>query len=208
MALWTGIPGIGCGYQPPTEHPAIPGKALRCRAQSVDFERKISTRFTLPDEVLVDRDEIVQQSSTFLELPHEVLFDIFEVLCHAPSQIGLALTCKQMARIAQRVDLGLSASSARYAGFLPPSVFDVPDLMSSLRPWMPSGLKFCGHCLTYRPHDSDYWHTIDGFERYDFWVQKVGWTFKEARWRKQTHDICPACHSSCSISDYVPCDGK
>ena len=26
-------------------------------------------------------------------------------------------------------------------------------------------------------------------------------------WHKVVHDICPSCHGSCSLSDYVDCDG-
>ena len=219
MALWTGIPGIGCSYRstdtqtPPPEVSEVLGKTLKCRAMSDDFGRKISSRFTIPEQVL--NSNITTQSSTavdqapnLLDLPVEVLMEIFTQLHCAPSQIKLALTCKQLACLASQTDLGLSVSSPKYAGFLPPAVFDVPGLMSSLRSWMPTHLKFCGHCLTYRPEDPDYWHTVEGFQRYDFWIQKVGWTFKDASWWKQVHDICPACHFACTLSDYIPCDGR
>jgi len=86
-------------------------------------------------------------------------------------------------------------------------LFDVPDLMSSLRPWMPKNLRLCGHCLTYRPFEPEYWQSVVGFQRNDFWIQKHGWEFKNASWRKQIHDICPACNIACSLSDSVDCDG-
>ena len=141
------------------------------------------------------------------KLPFEILMEVFNHLDHAPSQVLLALSCRRLAEVAKCVPLTLSLTSARYAGFLPRTVFDVPDLMHQLRPWMPDSLRLCGHCLTYRPSTADYWKSVPGFERNDFWIQKIGWVFKDARWWKQTHDICPACHGSCSLSDYVDCDG-
>lgn len=141
------------------------------------------------------------------KLPNEVLLDVFDAIGHAPSQISLALTCRRLAYLAKSVELALTRFSARYAGFLPVSVFDVPDLMASLHTWMPSSLRLCGHCLTYRPADATYWKTVPGFGRNDFWIQKIGWSFKDTRWRKQTHNICPSCHWNCSLSDYIDCDG-
>lgn len=181
-------------------------------------------------------------STGLLTLPPEVLLHIYSSITHSPSQISWALTCKHLSRLASRSNLNLSTASPRYAGFLPVSVFDVPDLMVYLKPWMPSHLRLCGHCLTYRPFSAEYWQKVPGHERNDFWVsimlclgltspacyatsyplssfevearsnvirqiQKTGWIFKDAGWRKQTHDICPACHDACTLSDYVPCDG-
>ena len=140
-------------------------------------------------------------------LPSEVLLVVFDSIAHAPSQIALALTCRRMAILARTIQLKLTLISAKYAGFLPVDVFDVPDLMSTLRGWMPPYLRLCGHCLTYRPVSAEYWQGVPGFSQNDFWIQKTGWTFKDARWIKQTHDICPSCHWSCSMSDYVDCDG-
>lgn len=224
MTLWTGLIGVSPDHQISQEQPSGPGKSLRCRARSEDFERKISIRFLVPDmvgaspqlsfagspnhrQILAAQSDRTSQESALLRLPQEILLDIFDAIAHAPSQIGFALTCKQLAQLAQGADLVLSVSSPKYAGFLPPAVFDVPDLMASLRSWMPANLRLCGHCLTYRPFDSNYWHGVDGFTTLDFWIQKIGWNFKDARWWKQTHDICPLCHFSCTLSDYVPCDG-
>jgi hypothetical protein len=131
---------------------------------------------------------------------------IYDCIAHVPSQVNFALTCKQLARIARNVTLNLSQTSARYAGYLPSAVFDVPDLMSSLRLWMPKNLRLCGHYLTYRPFELEYWQSVAGFQRNDFWIQKHGWEFKNVSWRKQIHDICPACNIACSLSDSVDCD--
>lgn len=140
-------------------------------------------------------------------MPYEILLTIYDSLAHAPSQVALALTCKRMAVVAQDVHLHLSPFSAKYAGFLPKTVFDVPDLMTQLKPWMPAELRLCNHCLTNRPRTEEYWATIIGCEVSNFWIQKTGWNFHNASWHKQVHDICPACHASCSLSDYVDCDG-
>lgn len=112
-----------------------------------------------------------------------------------------------MALIARDLNLSLSTHSPKYAGFLPREVFDVPALMQSLTPWMPSNLQLCDHCLTMRPHARAYWADIDGCEVSNFWITKTGWQFANASWHKQVHNICPACHISCSLSDYVDCDG-
>lgn len=50
MALWTGFPA-GTGVKQQLEAPAVPRKPLKCQAKSHDFERKLSCRFILPDEV-------------------------------------------------------------------------------------------------------------------------------------------------------------
>ena len=126
---------------------------------------------------------------------------------HAPSQVSLALTCRKLAFLATSLELALSPFSARFAGFLPVSCFDVPDLLNQLKPWMPASLRLCGHCLTYRPTDSAYWKSLPGFAKNDFWAKQTGWKFENAGWRKQTHDICPSCHENCRLSDYIDCDG-
>lgn len=110
--------------------------------------------------------------SALLSLPPEVLLHIFDSITHAPSQIAFALTCKRTAALAQRTDLNLSLASPRYAGFLPVSVFDVPDLMVQLKAWMPPHLRLCGHCLTYRPFSEKFWQSVPGHERNDFWVSQ------------------------------------
>ena len=145
--------------------------------------------------------------SPLFSLPCEVLLDIFDSINHAPSQVALALTCKRMGLVAREGNLALSSTSPKYAGYLPKSVFDVPELMVQLSPWMPAELRLCNHCLTHRPRDSSYWATIDGCEISNFWIQKTGWSFSNASWHKQVHDICPACHGSCTLSDYSDCDG-
>jgi hypothetical protein len=142
-----------------------------------------------------------------LNMPFEILLTIYDTVGHAPSQTALALSCKRMAAAAGHVRFALSTTSARYAGFLPRSVFDVPDLMAQLRPWMPADLRLCNHCLTYRPRHEGYWDTVAGCEVSNFWIQKTGWTFHDAGWHKQVHDICPACHVACTLSDYSDCDG-
>ena len=111
-------------------------------------------------------------------LPGEVILDIFDSVGHAPSQISFALTCKRLASLAGSIDLARTVTSAKYAGFLPVGVFDIPDLMASLRLWNPASLRLCGHCLTFRPCSAEYWQGKKGFERNDFWIQKTGWIFK------------------------------
>ena len=111
-------------------------------------------------------------------LPGEVLLEIFESISHAPSQIAFALTCKRVAALARSIDLARTLTSAKYAGFLPVGVFDIPDLMASLRSWNPASLRLCGHCLTFRPCSAEYWQGKKGYERNDFWIQKIGWSFK------------------------------
>jgi hypothetical protein len=111
-------------------------------------------------------------------LPGEVLLEIFESISHAPSQIAFALTCKRVAALARSIDLARTLTSAKYAGFLPVGVFDIPDLMASLRSWNPASLRLCGHCLTFRPGSAEYWQGKKGYERSDFWIQKIGWSFK------------------------------
>jgi hypothetical protein len=127
----------------------------------------------LPYQLLLHNDndnDRPEPPALLLTLCPEVLFHIYSSIAHSPSQISFALTCKQLSRLASRIDLSLSLASPRYAGFLPVSVFDVPDLMNHLKPWMPSHLRLCGHCLTYRPFLADYWHNVPGHERNDFWV--------------------------------------
>ena len=132
---------------------------------------------------------------------------IYETIGHAPSQVAFALTCKQMAQVASYVNLSRTYVSPKYAGLLPTSCFDVPALMKQLVDWMPETLRLCDHCLTNRPRDAEYWQTVPECVGAGFWVQKVGWSFSEASWHKQLHNICPACHITCSLSDYVDCDG-
>lgn len=132
---------------------------------------------------------------------------IFESLADAPSQVALALTCKQMARVSSQINLSRSHVSAKYAGLLPKEVFDIPCLMKQLTPWMPDNLRLCDHCLTNRPCDAEYWRTVAICAGGTFWVQKIGWSFSDATWHKQLHSICPLCHVTCSLSDYVDCDG-
>ncbi|KAK5027288.1 hypothetical protein LTS07_006888 [Exophiala sideris] len=207
MALWTGFPaGVGLPKEPVPGHEIV-RKALRCQASSQDFERKLSCRFTIPDNILDTASGGAQGDSILFRMPHEILLTVYDSLAHAPSQISLALTCKRMAAAARNVQLCLSLTSPRYAGFLPRSVFDVPDLMAQLKPWMPADLRLCNHCLTNRPRAEEYWNGIVGCEISTFWVQKTGWEFHDASWHKQVHDICPACHVNCSLSDYVDCDG-
>jgi len=140
-------------------------------------------------------------------MPNEVQMLVFESLEHAPSQVALALTCKQMAMVASEVNLCRSYTSPKYAGLLPKEVFDVPCLMKQLSSWMPESLRLCDHCLTARPSDRTYWSSIEGCETGNYWVQKTGWTFSNASWHKQMHNICPGCHVTCSLSDYSDCDG-
>lgn len=157
--------------------------------------------------MLANECDEAEGDSGLLTMPHEILLTVYDSVAHAPSQVALALTCKRMASVARGVRLGLSSTSPRYAGFLPRSVFDVPDLMAQLKPWIPADLRLCNHCLTNRPYREEYWDTIVGCEISTFWIQKTGWVFHNASWHKQVHDICPACHVSCSLSDYVDCDG-
>ena len=126
----------------------------------------------MPHQALQQSDNSNPVPTGLLSLPPEILLHIFSEIAHSPSQIAFALTCKQVGRLASRVDLSLSLASPRYAGFLPVSVFDVPDLMSYLKPWMPSHLRLCGHCLTYRPSSPEYWRKVPGHDRNDFWVGK------------------------------------
>ncbi|ERF71347.1 hypothetical protein EPUS_03502 [Endocarpon pusillum Z07020] len=42
------------------------------------------------------------------------------------------------------------------------------ELLLTLKPLIPLTLKLCAYCLTYRPTDPSYWHSIAGYERYDF----------------------------------------
>lgn len=132
---------------------------------------------------------------------------VYESLEHAPSQVSLALTCKQMALLASDTNLTRTHISPKYAGLLPKEVFDVPDLMKQLVSWMPESLRLCDHCLTMRPADREYWASVEECAGSSFWVTKVGWQFGNASWHKQMHNICPACHITCSLSDYVDCDG-
>ncbi|EXJ79414.1 hypothetical protein A1O3_08916 [Capronia epimyces CBS 606.96] len=210
VPLWAGFPvptGVRLNPQPQLWTP--PRHALKCQATSKDYERKLSPQFIVSDKILDTVSDKAESdgASVLLDMPYEILLTIYDSLGHAPSQIALALTCKRMAMVARDVHLSLSATSARYAGFLPKRVFDVPDLMAQLNPWMPATLRLCNHCLTNRPLREDYWNTIVGCEISNFWIQKTGWTFHDASWHKQVHDICPACHVSCTLSDYVDCDG-
>ncbi len=132
---------------------------------------------------------------------------VFEAVADAPSQVALALTCKRMARMAAHMNLSRSYVSPKYAGLLPKEVFDIPCLMKQLAPWMPDYLRLCDHCLTYRPCEADYWRTVPSCDGSTYWVHKVGWSFSDASWHKQMHNICPSCHMTCSLSDYVDCDG-
>lgn len=140
-------------------------------------------------------------------MPHEVQMLVFESVDHAPSQVALALTCKQMAQVAADTNLARSYVSATYAGKLPKEVFDVPGLMKHLVSWMPGNLRLCDHCLTNRPCDTEYWQGISECDGRMDWTQKPGWFHRDGSWHKQMHNICPACHMSCSLSDYVDCDG-
>lgn len=168
----------------------------------------------------------VNTDSALLGLPQEVQMLIFESVDHAPSQVALALSCKQMARVSSSINLSRTYVSAKYAGLLPKEVFDIPELMRQLVPWMPSHLRLCGHCLTNRPYDDkEYWNDVlpdlpsvasatraqaipmPGSRKADFWITKTGWTFKEASWHRQSHDVCPACHVACSLGDFSDCDG-
>jgi hypothetical protein len=199
-------------------------RTLGCRAKSDDFGRKLSCKFVLPDEVgksisysnrtFTDHVKLLETTSDsdssdsiLLRMPYEILLVLYDNIAHAPSQIALALTCKRMAQAARDIQLSLSLTSAKYAGFLPRAVFDVPELMTQLKPWMPPALRLCNHCLTNRPRDKEYWNTVLGCEVGNFWITKTGWEFRNASWHKLKHDICPACHVSCSLSDYVDCDG-
>ncbi|EXJ65301.1 hypothetical protein A1O7_01642 [Cladophialophora yegresii CBS 114405] len=208
MALWTGFPA-GIGFKEKTTESSLPPRRpLTCRAKSDDFERKLSCRFILPDDILDNR--LLQDDESdpiLLKMPYEILLAVYDTVAHAPSQVALALTCKRMARAARDIQLCLSPTSAKYAGFLPRAVFDVPELMTQLKPWMPPELRLCNHCLTNRPRHEQYWSTVAGCEVSNFWITKTGWEFRNASWHKQVHDICPACHASCSLSDFVDCDG-
>jgi len=140
-------------------------------------------------------------------MPYEVQMLVFEALCNAPSQVSLALTCKQMAQVASDMNLSRSYVSAKYAGLLPKEVFDIPCLMKHLVSWMPESLRLCDLCLPNRPRDPEYWRTVSSCKGSTYWVQKVGWTFSDASWHKQMHNICPSCHATCTLSDYIDCDG-
>ncbi|KAL2427026.1 hypothetical protein ABEF95_007033 [Exophiala dermatitidis] len=211
MPMWTGFPaGIGMAPKPDLwmPPPPPPRKVLKCKATSNDFERKLSPRFIVSDKILGNAaEEEYDGDSILLNMPYEILLTIYDSVDHAPSQIALALTCKRMAVVARDVHLSLSTVSPKYAGFLPRRVFDVPDLMTQLKPWMPSNLRLCNHCLTNRPLREDYWSTVAGCEISNFWIQKTGWNFHDGNWHKQVHDICPACHVWCCLSDYNDCDG-
>ena len=165
-------------------------------------------RYILSHSQILDNASNDHQSqSVLLKMPYEIILVLYDSVAHAPSQVALALTCKSMARAARNIQLCLSLFSAKYAGFLPRSVFDVPELMIQLKPWMPAELRLCNHCLTNRPRYQEYWDTIIGCEVSNFWITKTGWEFHNASWHKQVHDICPACHASCTLSDFVDCDG-
>ena len=171
--------------------------SLRCLAKTEDFERKLAKRFVVSDTVsrtrharhrsvvAIDASKILQADrsnadacGTLSVLPGEVLLDIFDTLGHAPSQVAFALTCKRLATLAASIDLTRTLTSPKYAGFLSVGAFDVPDLMASLRSWSPTSIRLCGHCLTFRPSGAEYWQSKKGFERNDFWIQKIGWSFK------------------------------
>lgn len=150
---------------------------------------------------------VAQEQSRLLQLPYEVQLLVFDSLGHAPSQVALALTCRQLGEVARHVTLARSQFSAKYAGKLPKESFDIPELMQQLVSWVPKTLRLCDHCLTYRPCDPEYWKNVDSCGGTSaFWVQKVGWTFATV-WHKEMHNICPYCHVHCSLSDYVECDG-
>lgn len=140
-------------------------------------------------------------------MPNEIKALLFGHIADAASQVALALTCKTMALVATGLNLTRAYISRRFAGLLPKEAFDVPNLMKCLSAWAPESLKLCNHCLTLRPHDRTYWLTVQDSFGSNLWIQKVGWTFSDGSWQKQMHDICPLCHVSCSLSDYVDCDG-
>lgn len=169
-----------------------PTSAKDCSSHTQLYLEKYHTEYTL---------------SGLLSLPVEILCLVFNSIENAPSQVALALTCKRMALVAKDINLTLSLFSAKYAGYLPREVFDVPTLMKSLRTWVPPTLRLCDHCLTNRPCDREYWKDVEGCESSNFWITKTGWIFANQGWQKQVHNICPHCHVSCSLSDYVDCDG-
>ena len=148
-----------------------------------------------------------QSASILLNLPTELIIYIYHTVSHAPTQVLLALTCKLLSSLVSTTPLTRAYTSPKYAGLIPKEVFDVPPLMRSLTTWMPTHLRLCDHCLTFRPVCNEYWTEVDGCENGGFWIQKVGWEFAGGSWHKQMHNICPMCHLSCSLSDYVECDG-
>lgn len=132
-----------------------------------------------------------QDNSILFEIPYEVLILIIQTISDSPTQVTLALTCKRLANAVSKVPLSLSATSRKYAGFLPVSVFDVPDLLTQLKPWAPQHLRLCNHCLTFRPTENAYWRRVEGCEISNFWVTKTGWWFGGGGWNKLVHNICP-----------------
>ena len=149
MALWTGFPaGVGdmkLSNSTDTSRISLKGDEspkvlLKCLARSSHFERKLGMRFLLNDRVRLAftvraKTSYAHASSQFLasaaesvesillNLPHEVLLVIFSSFDHVAGQIALALTCKKLALIARDVNLSLSLTSKKYAGFLPIAVF-------------------------------------------------------------------------------------
>ncbi|RMZ90865.1 hypothetical protein DV736_g1912, partial [Chaetothyriales sp. CBS 134916] len=93
----------------------------KCHARSADFERKLRPRFVLNDSML--GSPYHSPDSALLNLPDEILLTIFSNLDQVFGQVALALTCKRLALIARDVELSLSLTSRKYAGFLPASVF-------------------------------------------------------------------------------------
>lgn len=156
---------------------------------------------------IFDASRADQAECLLLQIPCELQMQIYESIDHAPSQVAMALTCKKMSEVASHVNLSRAYTSAKLAGLIPKEVFDVPPLMKQLSTWMPDDLRLCDHCLTYRPCAAEYWSTVIGCEKGTFWIRKTGWEFISGGWQKQMHDICPSCHLSCSLSDYIECDG-
>jgi hypothetical protein len=128
---------------------------LKCLARSTDFQRKLGDRFVLPEHVReppwvvtassvprhhlthrapiqITSTAITHPESILLNLPYEVLLVIFGSFDHVSGQIAFALTCKKLALIARDVNLTLSLTSKKYAGFLPVAVFGTSQFVTVL----------------------------------------------------------------------------
>lgn len=141
--------------------------------------------FFIPHSILFDGPVSPQKSSTLLQLPNEILTQIFQHVKIPYFQVCLALTCKTMGRIASQKN-----AMAPWRGYR-----DKDGLFRLLQRnnYIPPSLRLCRACFRFLERDAGYWSLVMTSKEFDRksinWFDILGWMNSDT----SSQHSCPWC---------------
>lgn len=132
--------------------------------------------------------DAASQSAHLLQLPDELVVNVFRRIQHPHDQVALMLSCKHLANVASNVELNtMIVQGVNYMKLR----FDHRHLLKALKRWnwIPDNLLLCRECEMYLPRER-IWKDRQGKEISRLML--VDWMGAFAFWKKGG-GICPPC---------------